>query len=220
MAIVIRETEIAARLKAFVEMNVLIVPPQPGTIPTGPSYNVAPSAQIPIVMETPRGIEIDTYRWGLIPSWAKDDSMANKCFNARSETMAEKPTFRSSFKKSRCVIPIGGYYEWQKRTDNTKQPMFIHGTENDLLFLAGLCEPSTRSATVITREARGPLKEIHDRQPIALNHEEVMEWLNPQNEPYVLQLLIESADNPLGAYNVSTAVNSVRNNTPALLTPI
>ena len=220
MVIAVREAAIAQRLKAFIEMNVLITPPQPGTKPPEPSYNVAPSAPIPVVSEKEDHIQIDTYRWGLIPHWAKDDSMANKCFNARSETMAEKPTFRSAFKKSRCVIPISGYYEWKQDNDGIKHPMYIHGENEDLIYLAGLCETTTQSATVITREAHGALKEIHDRQPIALNHDEIEDWLNPHAAPEDLLALIQASEYQLTAYEVSTAVNNVRNNSKDLLTPL
>ncbi len=219
MAIAARDAAIAERLKAFIEMNVIITPPPPGTNQREPSYNIAPSAPIPVISETENHIEINTYRWGLIPHWAKDDSMANKCFNARSETMAEKPTFRTAFKRSRCVVPVDGYYEW-KKTNDAKQPMFIHGENNDVIYLAGLCEPSTQSATIVTRDAHGWLKEIHDRQPIALTHDEIKDWLNPHATPADLLPLLNISEYPLDAYEVSTVVNNVRNNGKQLVQPL
>lgn len=220
MVIVMRETAIAERLKAFIDLNILVVPPNDDNTEPHPSYNVAPSALIPVITEVRDHIELNTYRWGLIPHWAKDDSMANKCFNARSETMAEKPTFRTAFKKSRCIIPISGYYEWKKSADTKKQPIYITTSNKELLYLAGLCEPSTRSATVVTRAAYGALKEIHDRQPIPLNQAQLQAWLNPTTDPDDLLELTQSSRYPLTSYEVSTAVNNVRNNSKDLIEPL
>lgn len=220
MAIVVRETAIAERLKAFIDLNVLIVPPSGECPEPNSSYNVAPSAPIPVITEVDDHVEINTYRWGLIPHWAKDDSMANKCFNARSETMAEKPTFRTAFKRSRCIIPISGYFEWMKGVGGKKQPMYISTGNDELLYLAGLCEPSTQSATVVTTEAQGALREIHNRQPVYLDESEIMDWLNPKAGTGDLIALTQVQPFTLKAHPVSTEVNSVRNNSEELIKPI
>lgn len=214
------QEHIARRLQAFLDMNVVIAPTAHDDAHRGPSYNVAPGAQIPVLACTSDLALIDSYRWGLIPHWAQDDTMANKCFNARSETMAEKPTFRRAFTKSRCIIPIDGYYEWKPGEGQTKQPMFIHAEDKEQLFLAGLCEPSTASATIVTREAQGQLRSIHHRQPIAFNHEEIRQWLHPRTPIDALHSLVQAANTKLETYEVSTLVNNTRNDGEELITPM
>lgn len=183
-----------------------------------PSYNVAPTALIPTLHVDDSDAVFDMFTWGLIPPWAKDEKMAYKTFNARSETMAEKPSFRSAFKHSRCVVPIDGYYEWQILSNKTKQPNFIHDKGSDGLFLAGLYEPKTKSVTIVTKEAEGKLRELHTRRPIPLDGPGISTWLDPLSQADELFLTLDSSHiENIAFYPVSTEVNAVRNNRKELL---
>lgn len=211
---------IAEQLNELLDLDVLIAPTKDGDKQVVESYNLAPSSLIPVARLRDHCITINSYRWGLIPSWAKDDSIAAHCFNARSETMATKPAFRTAFKHSRCIIPINGYFEWKKIPDTKKQPVYIYPKDGTMAYLAGLCEPKTQSATVITRDAKHWLSSIHDRQPVALDKHEIRSWLDPTADSRDLIHLITEADLDMEAHDVSLAVNNVRNNGSGLISPI
>ena len=162
------------------------------------SYNVAPTTRIAVAVDAAAPAEeVDEYgtepirrleaaKWGLVPGWAKDESVAVRAFNARSETAAEKPTFRAAVKKRRAVIPADGYYEWRKGDDGAKQPYFVHPADGDLLRFAGLYEwwktPDDEwllSATILTRAStEGEMADLHDRMPVFLQKDDVDEWLD------------------------------------------
>ncbi|MBM7241805.1 SOS response-associated peptidase [Rhodococcus fascians] len=205
-----------------------------------PSYNVAPTQTIRTVLERAPKDEpesdavrqLRSVRWGLIPSWAKDAKIGSRLINARSETITEKPSFKKAASRRRCIIPADGYYEWEKR-DGAKVPYFLH--EQGVLAMAGLYElwrdPTKAdddedrwvwSATVLTSPAADALGHIHDRSPVVLPPELRASWLDPTltdlNE--VSELLAAIPEPRLEPYEVSTAVNSVKNNSPELLTPV
>ncbi|RRJ87896.1 SOS response-associated peptidase [Gulosibacter macacae] len=213
--------------------------------PVRESYNVAPTTRIPIVVEAAAPAEeVDEYgpepirrlelaRWGLVPTWAKDESVGVRAFNARSETAATKPTFRASVKKRRGVIPADGYYEWQKLAGGTKQPYFIRPADGSLMLFAGLYEwwraPDGEwllSATILTRDsAPGPMAELHDRMPVFLDRTDVAEWLDPTvdgNADLILDFADRSATvaERLEHYPVDRRVGNVRENDAALIEPI
>jgi putative SOS response-associated peptidase YedK len=179
-----------------------------------PKFNVAPGSKIYAIAhnENDGNFEVKKFDWGLVPHWAKDSSFGAKCFNARAETMAEKPTFRDAFKRSRCVILADGYYEWKKvhsgGTGITKQPYFIHYSDAKPMFFAGLCEPKTNSATIVTRDAQGSLRQIHDRRPVFLDADGVVDWLDDTTaKSDLVDLVLSSDDKDIEAYQVSTLVN-------------
>ncbi|WP_032386493.1 SOS response-associated peptidase [Rhodococcoides fascians] len=205
-----------------------------------PSYNVAPTQTIRTVLERAPKDEpesdavrqLRSVRWGLIPSWAKDAKIGSRLINARSETITEKPSFKKAASRRRCIIPADGYYEWEKR-DGTKVPYFLH--EQGVLAMAGLYElwrdPTKAdddedrwvwSATVLTSPAADALGHIHDRSPVVLPPELRASWLDPTltNLNEVSELLAAIPEPRLEPYEVSTAVNSVKNNSPELLTPV
>ena len=127
------------------------------------------------------------------------------------------PTFRNAYKKSRCIVPIDGYFEWKTGADKKKQPFFIRN-ETAPLYLAGLCEPSTRSLTIVTCEAEAKLRDIHNRRPIALSPDEIQTWLDPKSTQIELLMAIRSSEmDKVKADMVSTKVNSVANDGPELL---
>ncbi len=103
-----------------------------------PRYNIAPTQMIPVVLEQSGERIIESLRWGLIPTWAKDQSIGSKMINARAETLAEKPSFRDAFKNKRCIIPASGFYEWQKQTKGAKQPFYFRMKDKEVFGFAGL----------------------------------------------------------------------------------
>jgi putative SOS response-associated peptidase YedK len=158
----------------------------------GASYNVAPTTQIRLVVDTPEARRHESAKWGLVPGWAKDESVGVRAFNARSETAVSKPTFRAAVKQRRGVIPVDGYYEWHKRADGSKQPYYVHPSGGGSLLFAALYEWWKRpepaddgsawllSATILTRQsATENLEWLHDRTPVFLDRGDVDEWLDP-----------------------------------------
>lgn len=190
-------------------------------------YNIAPSQRIAAVLNTdPRTIEFA--RWGLIPRWAKDASIGHRLINARVETLAAKPAFRDSLRKRRCLIPADGFYEW-KSMGQTKTPMLLRPPEGDPLALAGLWErwidpkgQEVRSCTIITTAATPFMAAIHDRMPLILPTESWDRWLTPQELPPAEAEALLSAPRKLDlvAVEVSRAVNSPANDSPALIEPV
>ncbi len=203
-----------------------------GLDPEGkPSWNIGPQRSLFAVTDGD-ALVLDRYRWGLLPSWAKDPSISNRLFNARGETVAEKPSFRSAFAKRPCVIPVDGFYEWDHREGRHKQPHFFSRTDGELLLFAGLYEhwrdpalgseaPSIATCTVITTTPNDDLEGLHDRMPVVLERDEVETWLDYRNEaPDLRQSLLDPApDGTLRHYGVGTSVGNVRNDGPELIEP-
>jgi putative SOS response-associated peptidase YedK len=190
-----------------------------------PNYNIAPTQEVAAVVEEDDKRKLEMLRWGLIPSWAKDPAIGNKMINARAETVSEKPSFRSAFKKRRCLILADGFYEWQK-TDNGKQPYHIKMEDDSPFAFAGLWETwkdgeEIRSCTIITTEANDLMDEIHHRMPVILHPEDYAMWLDPdfdEKEPLTTLLKPYPAD-AMEAYPVSRRVNKPSNNEPSVLEP-
>lgn len=156
--------------------------------------------------------------WGLVPSWAKEKSIGASLINARSETAAEKPSFRSAFKHRRCLVVSDGFYEW-KAEGKRKQPFHIHSSKAKIIAFAGLWElwkgedPSLQSCTILTSEARGDMEKLHHRAPVMLAPDEYADWLSPNTSAERLKELLAPADHTdLEFTAVSTHVNNARNN--------
>jgi putative SOS response-associated peptidase YedK len=165
-------------------------------------------------------------RWGLLPPWAKDTKLAYSTINARLESVAEKPAFRSAWKQRRALIPSSGYYEWMKLDAKTKQPYFIHLDGAPVMFYAGLWERRTDDAghelltySVITRAADQTVETIHDRMPLILPPTMFADWLHgtPDDAMAIAQSV---APAPLVFHKVDRAVGNVRNNGPRLVDPL
>ena len=184
-------------------------------------YNIAPQSSIPVIRQRPGAGRVgQLVRWGLIPSWAKDPGIGNKLNNARSETAANKPAFRSSFRRHRCLIPASGFYEWQAvevEGKVRKQPWYIHPAEPGALFaFAGLLAAwnTPKGDTLVTTciLTTGPnalMAAIHDRMPVILAPDQFDTWLDPQN-PDVdgLRGLMQPCDPAkMAAHPVSPAIN-------------
>jgi putative SOS response-associated peptidase YedK len=215
-------------------------------------YNIAPTRKVYAVLEREPKTDGETasvepvrllkvVRWGLVPSWAKDISIGAKLNNARSETAAEKPSFKRALARRRCLVPADGYYEWYTSEAKgpgakpSKQPFYIHPADGSTMAMAGLYElwrnPEKAdddpeawlwSMCVLTTSATDEFGHIHDRMPMTVRRNEWAAWLDPSlTDLGVAQgLLHPLADLGLEAYPVAPAVNSVRNNGPELLTPL
>lgn len=192
-----------------------------------PSFNIAPTAMVPAVLErhlnTRRRRLLMSVQWGLVPPWSKDAS--KRLINARAETVAEKPAFRESFAKRRCLLPATGYYEWSPGPGG-KQPYFISPDDGSLFVMAGLYqtwqapsgEPITTVA-IITTAATGDLALIHDRVPLSMPPDRWGAWLDPDFGAQARGLL-DVPEPRLGFHPVSRAVNRVSNDTSILIEPI
>jgi putative SOS response-associated peptidase YedK len=196
-----------------------------------PSWNIGPMQLAPIVTltpvdgETPRQRRLLAARWGLVPAWAKDSSMGAKMFNARSETVAEKPSFRAAFAQRRCLVPASGYYEWQAR-EGGKQPYFIYPEDGSPLAFAGLWETRkdsdvrTFTFSILTAAARGGLAAIHDRQPVMLCADERDAWMDADTAPDELMAVMASPAPAMATRPVGKAVGNIRNDDPSLITAV
>ena len=194
-----------------------------------PRFNIAPT-QLDLHLRTEAGARrLVASRWGLIPSWAADRRIATRTFNARAETLAERPAFRTLIARHRCIIPASGFYEWQT-TPSGKQPLYIHRADGAPLALAGLWtewrDPASgevvTSHTVITCAANHFMAAIHQRMPVLLDGDALAAWLDPgvQAPGVVLPVLAPCADDLLTAYPVAPLVNNVHTDDPALIAPL
>ena len=181
-----------------------------------PRYNVAPTQPVVVVRGTPSNQrELTFLQWGLIPSWAKDHKIGSRLINARSETVAEKPSFRAAFKRRRCLVLADGFYEWQK-LNGKKQPTYIHMADRKPFALAGLWESwhspdggVIDTCTILTTTPNELMQPIHNRMPVILEPEDYNTWLFPGNQPNLaMHLLRPFSDEKMSAYPVSTWVNS------------
>jgi putative SOS response-associated peptidase YedK len=188
-----------------------------------PRYNIAPTQPIPAVRKDGSGRVISMLRWGLVPSWATDISIGNKMINCRSETVLEKPAFRESFHKRRCLIPADGFYEW-KKIGKSKQP-FHFGMKDDSLFaFAGIWDgwkspegKLVESCSILTSTPNELLKDVHDRMPVILHRNHYETWLTapPSESKTLAELLVPYETELMRRYEVSQLVNSPKNDVPA-----
>jgi putative SOS response-associated peptidase YedK len=195
-----------------------------------PSYNVAPTNDVYVVLADGTTRRMAPMHWGLVPRWAKDPAVGNRMINARAETLASKGAFKPAFQKRRCLVPADGFYEWkvvpgQKR----KQPVYIHRPDGEPLAFAGLWEvwrdpnatdaeraqgqDSLRSCTIITGEPNDTVRPVHDRMPVILPRSAWDTWLDPELHDLDLleRLLVPAPASLVTLHPVSTEVNNVRN---------
>jgi putative SOS response-associated peptidase YedK len=192
-----------------------------------PRYNIAPTQHAAVIREGKRGRTIEPLRWGLIPSWANDPKIAMRTINARAESVADKPAFKDSFRRRRCVIPASGFYEW-KKLGSKKQPYFIHPPSGHFAF-AGLwdqwfshTEGPLETFTIITTDANEALADLHDRMPVILGPGDIDSWLDTENQnTQELQSVLRPPPSALtDSYPVSTFVNNVANEGPTCVEPV
>ncbi len=194
-----------------------------------PRYNIAPGQDIAAIRVSQEGQrEIVLLRWGLIPSWSKDPRIGARLINARSETVAEKPAFRTAFQRRRCLVPADGFYEWTKQ-GTTKAPYYISGREKVPFAIAGLWESWTggpgeaiQSCTLVTTEANSFIRKLHPRMPVILKRSDYANWLDPENhDTEALRSLLQPALRAsLTAHAVSTHVNSPKNDDAECIAPL
>ena len=197
--------------------------------PVVANYNAYPTQSLPVLYrDHENALRCELSHWGLIPSWAKDDSIGFKTSNARSETAAEKPSFKHAFKKQRCLIPVDGWYEW-KRDGKNKQP-YYHYQDQQVTWLAGLWEnwtdPRTgkplHSFTILTQDAKGKARKIHNRMPVFLNSENAENWLDSQliDTQHVYALMQYLPESDFNIFPVSKTMNSPKINNPSCIKPV
>lgn len=196
-----------------------------------PRYNIAPTQPVVVVRASTSSVtdqrELAFLLWGLIPSWAKDPKIGSRLINARSETVAEKPSFRAAFKRRRCLVLADGFYEWQK-LKGKKQPTFIQMADKRPFALAGLWETwhspdggELDTCTILTTTPNELMAPIHNRMPVILEPEDYDTWLYPGNQPKIaLHLLRSFPSEKMAAYPVSTWVNSPAHDDAQCIVPL
>lgn len=190
-------------------------------------YNIAPTQTAPVVRLDENGARtLGVLRWGLVPAWAKDPSIGSRMVNARSETVAEKPSFRTAYKKRRCLVPASGFYEWMKAPGGKKQPYFIRPAADHCMAMAGLWERWSASDkeepietfTILTMAANQAMEKLHDRMPVLVPREAFNRWLDPAQDS--TDLFCPREEPALSIYAVSTRVNSPTKDEQNLIEPI
>ena len=193
----------------------------------GPRYNIVPSQAVAVIANN-NPHQIEFFQWGLIPAWAKDPAIGNRMINARAETLAEKPSFKTAYQRRRCLVLADGFYEWRKESDKSKTPLYIRLKSGQPFAFAGLWEawqpagdPPILSCTIITTTPNELMAEIHNRMPVILSPEAYDVWLDPAEQspnqlngllgPYPAELMT--------AYPVSKLVNNPKNDAPACIEP-
>lgn len=194
-----------------------------------PRYNISPTQPVAAIPNTSDKTS-DFFVWGLIPSWSKDPTIGSRLINARAETLAEKPSFRTSFRRKRCLILSTGFYEWQFQQDTrSKTPFFIQLMSHKPFAFAGLWDTwfhpdgsEVRSCAIITTEPNDLMSKIHSRMPVILPPESYSQWLAPGDQDLAkLQKLLQPFDsNLMEAYPVSKLVNSPSNDVRECVLPI
>lgn len=192
-----------------------------------PRYNIAPTQDAPVLASDQRGTRLGLLRWGLVPFWAEDPSVGNRMINARSETVAVKPSYKYAFQSRRCLVLADGFYEWKAvEGGGPKQPHWIHQPDGSPMGFAGLWECWERGSeplftfTILTTEASPAISQVHKRMPVILSRTDAACWLDRDSEPGGLHALLNPYDGDLQIRAVSTRVNSPANDGPELLEPV
>lgn len=210
----------------------------------GPNFNTAPTTGVYVVRQDGSTRRLESFRWGLVPSWAKDLSVGARMINARAETVATKPAFRSAFAKRRCIIPADGFFEWTLPEGAAKkQPYFIHRPDGEPYAFAGLWETwrgpkaakdaeppderlapaePLRSCSIVTTGANEAMSALHDRMPVLLPRDAWGTWLDEDEHDTDLlgRLLVPAPSELITFHPVSTEVNNARNKGEHLIDPI
>jgi len=213
----------------------LIFRARPATDVPGDRFNVAPTDEVAAVVEHHGDRTVDSFRWGLVPFFAKTAKDGARLINARAETVESSPAFRSAFARQRCIIPADAFYEWRRERDPAtgrtlrSQPFAIRRSDGDPLALAGLWsswrDPDTAAhlytCSILTTDPNQLVAPLHDRMPVVLDAADWDAWLAEATPPGELRSLLRPAPSEtMDAYAVSPAVNNVRNEGPELLAPL
>ncbi len=191
-----------------------------------PRYNVAPGQQILAICQTVDAQRMPAMlKWGLIPSWAKEESIGYKMINVREESVKVKPGFKLAYKFRRCLVPVSGFYEWQKEGSG-KQPYLIRLSGSDLFALAGIWEswkkPASderiESCAILTTSANGVISRVHDRMPVIIRPDDIDLWLDANSSIHRIEALMRPYDDrDMVCHRVGRAVNNVKNDDPSLI---
>ncbi len=194
-----------------------------------PRYNIAPTQPVAVIPNNAPD-RLDYFVWGLIPSWAKDPEIGSRLINARADTLAEKPSFRSAYRRRRCLIPASGFYEWKTNpVSKSKTPMYITLASGMPFAFAGLWEfwqsrdgSQILSCVIITTEPNEQMAGLHNRMPVILSPESYPLWLDPNDRPpeELNGLLKPYSGSDMVIYPVSQLVNSPNNDVPELILPV
>ncbi|MEI8006538.1 MAG: SOS response-associated peptidase [Bacteroidota bacterium] len=187
-------------------------------------YNCAPGQELAVISNsTPR--EISLFHWGLIPSWAKEKSIGYKMINARSETILEKPSYKNAFRSRRCLVPADSFFEWKK--DSEKTPYRILMKDEKPFAMAGIWDHWTtadgeiiHSFSILTTSSNEMMSSIHDRMPVILAAADEKRWLSPLSDSELLGILKPYPAEKMKAYKISKLVNSPKNDSAEILTPV
>lgn len=193
-----------------------------------PHYNIAPTQPVAVVRQTQQGRALHALRWGLVPPWAKDPAIGSRMINARAETVAEKPSFRSALRRRRCLVLADGFYEWQAVGKGPKQPFYIHLKDKQPFVFAGLWEVwgdthnQLESCTIITTTPNALMQPIHNRMPVILPPEQYATWLDPEltDTGPLTALLQPYTAEKMDAYPVSRTVNRALHDSPDCIAPL
>lgn len=186
-----------------------------------PRYNITPGQDVPVILNSSPD-QLSMVRWGLIPFWAKEEKIGYKMINARAETITEKPSYRNSIKKKRCLILADFFFEWKKGEDG-KHPYCIQMKSHDTFAFAGIWDcwkDKVFSCSIITTAPNKKIKAIHDRMPVILPKAAEAKWLKGEDVTAVLKLLKSFDEKGMDAYEVSTLVNSPSNTSADILNPV
>jgi len=192
-----------------------------------PRYNIAPTQPVAVVLQRDLRI-LDSFRWGLIPFWARDPKIGSRMINARSESVATKPAYRNALRSRRCLIPASGFYEW-KRIGDRKIPTYVHRADGHPFAMAGLWEtwngPADRilhTCAILTTRASDFMADIHDRMPVILTPDQERPWLDPalEDPAELVSLLQPYQAEDLAAYPVSRKVNASAHDAPDCIEPV
>jgi len=193
-----------------------------------PRYNIAPSQPVAVVANDGKN-QVEFFKWGLVPSWAKDPEIGNRMINARAETLSEKPSFRAAYKRRRCLILADGFYEWQPTPGSkSKTPMLIKLKSGEPFAFAGLWEAwhpdqedAILSCTIITTTPNALMEKIHNRMPVILSQAAYSVWLDPaeQTSTTLDKLLKPYPASQMAAFTVSRLVNDPKNDSPECIAP-
>lgn len=194
-----------------------------------PRYNIAPTQPVAIVRLVEGKTRFALVRWGLVPSWVKDPKSFSLLFNARSETAAEKPSFRAAMRYRRCLFPVSGFYEWRRGPGKEKQPYWIKPKGGGLVAFAGLWETwsdsdggEIDSACILTTSANETIAPIHDRMPVIVAPDDFDRWLDVREftPDEVADLLRPAPVDLFETIAVGQGVNAARNDNPSLIDPL
>jgi len=190
-------------------------------------YNIYPGQNVPVIIMEERK-KFVMMRWGLVPSWSNDPLIGFQIINARAETLSQKPSFKNSFKKHRCIIPCSGFYEWKKLDKKTKVPYFIRLRNGTPFALAGLWDRRNKDGgnlttfTIITTTPNNIIEPIHDRMPVILKSENHDMWINPDitDTENISDFLKPYPSEEMELYEISTFVNNPKNDSAECMEPI